>query len=193
MHKSFLYIVFLLIFPINIWAHDGYNAYFNIEQIEGRVIIHAELPWTIRNALLIFSPKLEKSKSKEEFEKAFFIYVKSNLILTDFNGINLDLISVYEVKKNNHSHQTNYIITYKGILHQVQNSILFNVNSNQINHHTFENSASKLIFKTTNNQHIFTFKENRFENQYKNYLWLLALFCTIPIILLKIKHKTIKT
>ena len=140
MKKGIIFIA-TLILPLLTFAHEGNIAFFKIEQKETTVEVIAEFPWTIRNALLDFAPELKNSKSQEEFNTAFFDYIKSSLILSDMNGKQLELLKIESLNKDGHSHQNDFLFSFKGSsFKKVINRISFNLNTNQINHHTIINS-----------------------------------------------------
>lgn len=117
-------------------AHSAKEAYFNIYRSEQSIDVYAEFPWTIRNALLTFKPELDQTKDNRIFEDAFFAYVKQNFKVLDENSTPLELLEIKKNKVDGHSHQTNYIFRFKkGQLKQISNTLMFNINKEQINHH----------------------------------------------------------
>ena len=152
--------IFLLFFQIGL-AHESNKAFFNILQKEKIITIDAEFPWTIRNALIKFNPKLEQATTKKEFISTLKDYLNLNLVLIQNNGKRYDMINVKEMKKNNHSHQVNYIITFKGEdLHHLNNSLLFNLDNNQKNFHKLVYNSSELMFTTSLNNPTFKLPKN---------------------------------
>ena len=95
------------------FAHDANKAFFNIQQKDNLVEVRAEFPWSIRNALLEAYPELEHSKSKADFDTAFFDYVKTNFELRNEDSI-LKLIAVEEVTHNEHAHANAFIFLFEG-------------------------------------------------------------------------------
>lgn len=175
MKKAILILVIL--FPILTFAHEGNTSFFKIKQKTTTVEVVAEFPWTIRNALLDFTPKLKNSKSKEEFDTAFFNYVKSVFILTDKNGNKLELLNIQSIKTDGHSHQNDFLFTFKGTsFSKVLNRISFNINTTQINHHTIINSYETNAFNTSLKHPYFEISKQN--NATLGFLWLLIL---IPI------------
>ena len=177
--------VLLLIFglPFFAFAHESNRSFFKIEQKETNVEVMAEFPWTIRNALLLFSPELKKSKSKKEFDAAFFKYINANFILTAANGTQLILQSVKEIRNEGHSHQNNFSFTFEGASYtKVSNSISFNLENNQVNFHKINLNGEILEYKTTKEDSSFEVPSK--QTIATNFLWVL-MFLTIPATILK--------
>ena len=157
-------------------AHEPNVAFFKYVETETTIEVHAEFPWTLRNALLKFNPDLEHATSREEFEQALLSYIKRHLVLQNENGEGLQLIEIKTVQNKQHSHQNNFVLIFQGIgLKQVTNSIMFDLNENQSNYNTFESLTSKTTFKTTKTNRGFILERNHFFN----YLYVLVL--AIPI------------
>ena len=173
MKKGIIFIA-TLILPLLTFAHEGNIAFFKIEQKETTVEVIAEFPWTIRNALLDFAPELKNSKSQEKFDTAFFDYIKSSFILTDIDGNDLELLSVVPVNSDGHSHQNDFLFTFKGSSYKkIINRISFNLNTNQINHHTIVNSYETKEYNTSLSQP--NFEISKQNNANFGFLWLLIL------------------
>ena len=172
--KKLTILTIAFILPFLAFAHEGNKSFFKIEQKETTVEVTAEFPWTIRSALLYFVPELKTLKTKEAFDAAFFEYIKSSFILMDKNGTQLELISIESINLDSHSHQNDFLFSFKGIsLDKVSNQISFNLNSNQINHHTIVDRYEMRVYETTlGNPNFEISKQN---NATFGYLWLLAL------------------
>lgn len=185
-----LRILFFLVVltPFSCYAHESNKAFFDVSKAETSIIINAEFPWTIRKALIKFNPQLESATSKNEFLKSFKDYLKKNLILINENDEHFELVSLQEVLKSGHSHQSNYFIEYQGKnLEKVKNTLLFNINEDQKNYHQITNNNIDLKFVTSAKQPLFRLPKNITSA----YLYLLL---TIPFVLLLffIRKKNIK-
>lgn len=131
------------------YAHNAQEASFNIETTSNTIEIYAEFPWTIRKALLTAHPELDKSSNQSDYDRAFFNYVKSNLILTNENQDTLKLLSINKADSLGSSHHVNYNFTYQKLAYTtISNTLLFNVNSQQINIHNFKIKEQKFLYKT---------------------------------------------
>ena len=154
-------------------AHETDKAYFKVEQKQETVEISAEFPWTIRNAFLLFNPALERATTQEEFDVAFAEYIRKNLMLTNVSGHQLELQEVKIIPLDGHTHQSSYLITFKGSsLGKVTNTIMFNLAETQENIHTFYLEEERRFFKTSVNSPAF----NLFtQAKVNSWLWVLIL------------------
>lgn len=132
------FLCFIGFLSINIvHAHDANKAFFKIvEEEDTKVIVEAEFPWSIRNALIEYNPALKFARDKAEFESTLFDYLESNMVLQGNSGKNFDLISVEEYPVEGHSHQVVYRAIYNGLnLQSLSNTIMFDLYDNQKNYH----------------------------------------------------------
>ena len=157
-------------------AHEVNEAFFTITENGNTVEVEAEFPWTMRNALIAFNPSLEHATDKNEFESTFVEYIKTHLILKDINGNILEYLDFKQLENNGHSHQSNYLILFRGNkLHEVINTIMFNVNDNQENYHTIDHNTTGKIF-TTNKQ-----VNNFYVPEYSSFNYWYVLLLLIPL------------
>lgn len=172
--KKLAILTIAFILPFLAFAHEGNKSFFKIEQKEATIEVVAEFPWTIRNALLDFVPELKNSKTKEAFDAAFFEYIKSSFILMDKKGNQLELISIESINSDSHSHQNDFLFSFKGTTFvKISNRISFNLNSNQINHHTIINRYETKTYDTSLESS--SFELSKQNNATLGFLWLLAL------------------
>ena len=131
------------------FAHDANKAFFNIQQKDNLVEVKSEFPWSIRNALLEAYPELEDSKSKADFDTAFFDYVKTNFELRNGNSI-LKLIAVDEATHNEHSHANAFVFLFEGdAFDAIKNTLMFNIYKDQENYHDVLIKGEHLKFITS--------------------------------------------
>lgn len=147
------YSITLCIAFLSCWlltAHEPNVAFFKFIETDTSVEVHAEFPWTLRNALLKFNPDLELATSREEFEQTLFSYIKTHLVLVNESGEPLQLLQMRQAQNKQHSHQNNFVFIFQGTgLKEVTNSIMFDLNENQSNYNTIETLTSKTTYKTT--------------------------------------------
>lgn len=175
--RKYILVVIAIILPLITFAHEGNKSFFKIEQKETTVEVIAEFPWTIRNALLGFAPELKNSKSQEDFDTAFFEYIKSSFILRDLDGNQLELLTIKDIRLDGHSHQNDFLFTFKGTsFNTVLNHISFNLTPSQINHHTIAKGYDFKTFETTHKHPYFEISNEH--NASFGYLWLLLI---VPI------------
>lgn len=127
-------------------AHDADKAYFEISFQNNNTIVKAEIPWTIRNALLAYDSNYAKAKTFEDTNAIFFNYVKEKIKLFDNDGNHLVLLTAELNTDKGHSHATNYILTYKGSsVKKIKNTFLFELNSTQKNYHYYYTKKDKIV------------------------------------------------
>jgi len=160
----------MLLLSIKGYGHEPNKAYFVVTQKASVVELQAEFPWTIRKALLSDNVGLKNATTKEEFDKAFFNYVKKYLILKNTSNESFDLLSVEELPKTGHSHGSTFLISFSGSeLMSVKNELMFNLFKNQENYHEFNMGEKNVLeYSTTKKAPSFIVRET-VEN---NFLWL---------------------
>ena len=147
-HCHFLLILFISISTLG-FAHDANKAFFKIQQKENIVEVQAEFPWSIRNAVVEAYPRLESSKNQEDFDAAFFEYVKSNFKLRQNNSV-LKLISIEYDTQQGHSHQSNFVFVFEGNqVDSIKNTMMFNTYVNQENYHDILLDTEHIKFITS--------------------------------------------
>ncbi len=161
----------ILINLYTVYSHNPYEAFFKIEEKKETVIVHAEFPWTLRNALIAFEPELLKSTDSNDYKTVFKEYLKTNLVLIDENDNKMKFISFEKKENHGHGHQNNYIIKFKGSnLQKIENSLLFNISNKQLNHHLLQVNNNEILIKTSNSKSYFKlFKKAKFN------IWLLII------------------
>lgn len=182
---KYLYIVLFLVCGNSIYAHEPNEAFFIFNLGEELITVQAELPWSMRNALIDYNPNLETSSNKQDFENTFVRYIKDNLILKDKNGLVLEFEKFNELNNNGHSHQNDYLLTFKGnTLVEVTNTIMFNTYTNQINYNTITWIGSK--FKTSKNENSFKIvKESKLGFFQSWWLYLIPILLAISMFIYK--------
>ena len=144
-------LVFLFMCMQSIHAHDADKAYFEISFQNNNTIVKAELPWTVRNALLAYDANYDKAKTFEETNAILFNYVKEKIKLLDRDGNHLILLKAELNANKGHNHATNYILTYKGTaVEKISNTFLFEINSTQENYHSFYSEKDTIVDIITN-------------------------------------------
>ena len=150
MIKRILFI-FLFMCVLSMHAHDADKAYFEISFQNNNTIVKAEIPWTIRNALLAYDANYTKAKTFEETNAIFFNYVKEKIKLFDSDGHHLVLLKTELNTNKGQNHATNYILTYKGTaVDKIKNTFLFELNSTQENYHYYYTEKDTITDIITN-------------------------------------------
>lgn len=168
----------LLFFTVfNSFAHEANEAFFWFRQKENYVEVEAELPWTMRNALLKFNPALENAKTKKEYQITFKEYLSTHLKLKNNQGKYLALTNVSFIVNKGHSHQNNYLLRFNGTdFSKVMNTVMFNLYKNQTNYNVFVNKDGEEITYKTN----YINKEIKLP-KFSNYTWY---FVLIPFVII---------
>lgn len=183
--RTILFFLSLFIYCSS-FAHDPHEAFFRFKQLKNTIEITAEFPWTLRNALLDFSPSLKLATKKEDFEKVFKDYIKQNLQLKNSLGKFMPFINFKELENQDYGHGNNFIFLFEGKnLAEVKNTIMFNISEKQKNYHLiFENQAMNKYETNKQKTKFFIDKDDSIN------FWYLMLF--IPMILIIINFKKIK-
>lgn len=136
------------------YAHAPNEAFFDIFESQGNLIIQVEFPWTIRKALLQAAPHLEQAQTQSEMEAGLLDYLKQNIQILDQQKKAFQLLSLVPIPNtSNHGHGTLYQLNFDHHrpIHSIQNSTMFNSYPKQINYHTLHTSKGTIKF-TTNQQ-----------------------------------------
>lgn len=154
--KQVVLILSVLFLSLQTYGHSADEAYFRFFVHEELVIVEAEFPWSMRNALLEFQPALENSKLKSDFESALKEYVNENLRLLSSSGDTFKMVSFKEFRESLNSNNGIYVIRFKGRdLSLIQNSILFSIYPHQKNYNILNLGDLKEIYITEIGQESF--------------------------------------
>tara|TARA_R110002049_G_scaffold68465_7_gene177488 strand:- start:1233 stop:1811 length:579 start_codon:yes stop_codon:yes gene_type:complete len=177
----FLLILFISISTLG-FAHDANIAFFKIQQKENTVEVQAEFPWSIRNAVVEAYPRLESSNNQEDFDVAFFEYVKSNFQLRQNNSV-LTLISIEYDAQQGHSHQSNFVFVFEGNqFDSIKNTMMFNAYVNQENYHDILLDTEHVKFITSKDSSSFQM-ESQSQNSLGNTTTTIGLLIAVVIVL----------
>ncbi|MEM9052008.1 MAG: hypothetical protein AAGC47_08160 [Bacteroidota bacterium] len=174
----------LMLLTISMEGHSPHQAHFTIEQASDKVIVMAEFPWTLRNALFEYSPELKEAREAEQFNLTLKDYVNENLILRNDLGAKIPLLNVEEIEDHGHSHSGTYLLTYApDNVASVQNSLMFNLSEKHKNFHSLTTESAVLKFQTNHSSLDFevTVRED------KGTSWYLFLFLLVPLIIAVVK------
>ncbi|MEO9853723.1 MAG: hypothetical protein ABJH72_18765 [Reichenbachiella sp.] len=155
--RSIKYITLLLLCLIikafKTFGHETNKASFEVVESDFSIMVKADFPWTIRNALFDASPELKEKSDKEEFENALFSYFSQNLQLYDVAGNELELLDYEPMPRSGHDHGAQYSLYYKKHgkpLAQIKNTCMFERNEDHENQHMVHSLAGTYsIFLTS--------------------------------------------
>lgn len=166
----------------SVYGHDAHIAFFEILPVESKEIkVHAEFPWTLRDALVQFDSTLLLDKSKAIWEASFKKYVTEYLSMYDISHRELGLISIAQLPSTNSGHSVQYEFRFEGgVLGTIDNRLMFNLNNHQDNIHKIVGKKGDLEFITNKSSPNF-----RLENvSKKNYYLIIRVFVGIFLSLL---------
>ena len=154
-------IILGLIFLLNqILAHSPNEVSFSIYEKDTFILVDAEFPWSLRNAVFMFDSTLNKESTFQDIQNSLFLYIQVNLILTDEAGEKLELLKVTDQKGQ--SHHEEYQITFeKRPIQKIRNTLLFNFSSKQKNFHLLEINGGKTEFVLTKDKPEIAFKSEK--------------------------------
>lgn len=169
------------------FSHDTNKAFFVITQKNNEVVIEAEFPWTIRNAIFQEYPILETVKTQKVFDKIVFEYIKKHFEVFSSGNKPLRLKKVNYIKKGlSHSHQNDYVFVFEGSdFMKIKNTLMFTAFEQQKNHHSLKIDGKSLEFLTDKHTTSFTKRSIPIRNNY--WVFILSIGCILTLLILKYK------
>ena len=144
---------FLLLFFLSstiLTAHEVNEAHFVLKKLDSHWVVQGDFPWVLRNALIKFDPTVEQAIDQKTIDAALFSYVLTNLILKNQQGESIPLIRIEPVVNPDHSHQIRYDFHFEeGDLAEITNTMMINVNEDQVNYLTLINEKEVKNYKTS--------------------------------------------
>ena len=162
-------------------SQDAKTAHFDITTTDKNIVVAAEFPWTIHNALIEFNPSMKNDTSKQSYINTMKQYIEAHFhIITPF-GFEAKLTDIKRVQKNEHSHQANFIFLFKkDSIHSIRNSLLFDQSPKHVNHHTITHGNTTKTFQTSISNNIYEPINNKNDINW----WIISsLIMTLGIIL----------
>jgi len=162
-------------------AHSPTEAYFEIYQTPTGIIVDAEFPWTLRNALIDHSPELIQATSQEQFQAVFEQYIQEHFILRDQRSEIIELYSIEKRSNNDHSHSANYRLLFaQSEIAEVTNTVMIALNPSQNNFQTMITGDSEIEFFTNNLAPIYLLKNKKTNGL----IWSFSVLLFIPLAIL---------
>lgn len=147
---KYLMITTLLWFSTSVLAHSPNRAYFDIQVKENAIVVNAEFPWTIREALMNYDSQLGENADEQAITQALECYFMDNFIIRDENGGVAAIQSLRILPHRGHSHQANVEVVYEHVdILRIRNTIMFNLFKDQVNNHVFHLEPSIVSFVST--------------------------------------------
>ncbi|MFT6811193.1 MAG: hypothetical protein ACJA01_004441 [Saprospiraceae bacterium] len=180
--KRNLIIGILLLVNSLLLAHNPNEAFFTISINGNYTEIVAELPWSVRNDLILSYPELEDSKNDQDYKDAFQKYIQEKIIIRNKLGEILPFVNAKEEDHNGHSHQNNFRIIFEGTdFYHLENSILFGSYDNQKNYHFLTKDRKKHTFITSKKSPSFTVDGLPFVPTRNFKYWIVVTLMILPL------------
>ena len=136
---KYLMIMTLLWFSTLVLAHSPNRAYFDIQVKENAIVVNAEFPWTIREALMNYDSQLGENADEQAITQALECYFMDNFIIRDENGGVAAIQSLRILPHRGHSHQANVEVVYEHVeASLIVNTLMFDIFLDQKNIHKIE-------------------------------------------------------
>ena len=145
-------------------AHAPNEAFFEFFESNKQLLIKAEFPWTIREALLVARPELKMVQTTAEMTAGLLSYLQEHLELRNEQD---QLILIQSIKAapntNGHGHGSVYMLMLgkSQKIRSIKNTCMFEAYSDQTNFHSIEvANAPVLKFVTNKEKAIYTIQTN---------------------------------
>lgn len=136
----------------NLKAHEVKQAHFVLRKTDHHWVMEGDFPWTLRNALIQFDPKIEQANDQRTIDEALFSYVQSHLILKTKTGEPIPLTEIVQKSNPDHSHQILYEFHFgEGDLAEITNTLMININEDHVNYLVFRDGNEEKNYKTSKN------------------------------------------
>jgi hypothetical protein len=144
------------------YAHAPNEAFFEIFESNNELLIKAEFPWTIREALLAARPQLKDAQTTEEMTAGLLSYLQEHLELRNEQNQQIVIKSIKAAPNTNgHSHGSVYMLLLgkNQWISSIKNTCMFEAYSDQTNFHSIEvTNAPALKFVTNKEKALYTIK-----------------------------------
>lgn len=162
--KSLLLMISMSIISWSSYAHAPNEAFFEFFESDKQLLLKAEFPWTIREALLAARPELREAKTTEEMTAGLLSYLQEHIEVRNEQN---ELISIQSIKSvpdvNGHGHGSVYMLLLgkNQWISSIKNTCMFEAYSDQSNFHSIElDNAPTLKFVTKKENAIYTIQTN---------------------------------
>lgn len=132
-------------------AHKANEAFFTFQKQDSTITVFAELPWSIRQVLIDYDSSLDESSNEKALLTSLKMYFDEKLILKDFAGKKLELLSFQFLPQQGHSHQSDFELIYFGTsLLSIDNKLFTSYFKNQKNYHQDLNTSIRYLTNSVN-------------------------------------------
>lgn len=152
-------IIFMLIFStcwMQAFSSLKNEAVFTIEEGKSKILVFAEFPSSIEQAVLSYQAELDMSAVQDSYEAVLFDYVNAHFTLLNQAKDTIQLLAVKKEYENVDSFLNRLIFEFaEGPIFIISNSFLFDIHEDQKNHHTIHRKGLPINFTTSHEQESF--------------------------------------
>lgn len=173
------------------YCHEGNTAYFEIQVVDSEpIIIIADFPWTLRDALIEFDSTLLLDRREETWKNSFKNYISQYLKFYENNLQQLKLIRIDVLPGTQSSHSIKYKLQFEeGKISKIDNRLMFNINTDQVNYHSIKSKSGEIEFATNVQSPRYKLRNIKFLNFYSLLLVFGSIFLFLLIRCIVIKKK----
>lgn len=162
--KVFFLIISMSLISWSNYAHAPNEAFFEFFESNNQLLIKAEFPWTIREALLTARPELQTAQTTEEMMTGLLSYLQEHLELRNEQNQPILIQSIKAAPNTNgHGHGSVYMLMLgkNQWISSIKNTCMFEAYSDQTNFHSIEvEHAPVLKFVTNKENAIYKISKN---------------------------------
>ena len=161
--KSLLLIISMSIISWSSYAHAPNEAFFEFFESDKQLLIKAEFPWTIREALLAARPELKEAQTTEEMTAGLLSYLQEHIEVRNEQNQRIRIQSIKAAPNTNgHGHGSVYMLLLgeNQWISSIKNTCMFEAYSDQTNFHSIEAGTTKLKFVTNKEKAKYTIQTN---------------------------------
>ncbi len=186
--RSSAFLLLLFLYSTILPAHEVNEAHFVLKKTDGHWVIEGDFPWILRNSLIQFDPNVEQAKDQKTIDAALFSYVLSNLILKNQQRESIPLTRIEPIVNPDHSHQIRYDFHFEGgDLAEITNTLMTNVNENQVNYLIFLDGEIIKNYKTSKNHAVIHLEEENHTPLQWLWVWVALIAILGSLVYLKIR------
>ena len=167
--KKYLLVFALFMMNVVCYAHEPNQAFFDVFELDKKLVVKAEFPWTIRNVLLNTYPTLKNAETKEAMEAGLLAYLKEHIEITSTQNRNFILERIQELPNTGHSHGSLYLLVFDNYapIKAIKNTCMFETYKDQQNFHVVEHpNKIKREYVTQQDSSSFVLEEPSNNNKY---------------------------
>lgn len=145
------------------FAHAPNEAFFEFFESDKQLLIKAEFPWTIREALLAARPNLKTAQTTEEMTAGLLSYLQEHIEIRNEQNQRIRIQSIKAAPNTNgHGHGTVYMLLLgeNQWISSIKNTCMFEAYSDQTNFHSIEANTTRLEFVTNKEKATYTIQQN---------------------------------